>query len=114
MPEICPSGFVEDIEDVVKSEADIVPSIRRNEVVPRVKRKTKAQETSGDSFLPGTQKIYLKTWGCAHNSSDSEYMAGQLAAKGYTIVGTFAFTLLLVRSFTCKEGTAEHNLTSEF
>lgn len=35
----------------------------------------------------GTHKIYVKTWGCAHNSSDSEYMAGQLAAKGYSIVG---------------------------
>lgn len=31
----------------------------------------------------GTQTIYVKTWGCAHNNSDSEYMAGQLAATGY-------------------------------
>ena len=30
-------------------------------------------------------KVYVKTWGCAHNSSDSEYMAGQLAAQGYSI-----------------------------
>lgn len=109
MPEICPSGFVEDIEDVVKSEADIVPSIRRNEVVPRVKRKTKAQETSGDSFLPGTQKIYLKTWGCAHNSSDSEYMAGQLAAKGYTIVeDSSSADLWLLNSCTVKNPAEDH------
>lgn len=40
-----------------------------------------------DSIVPGTQRIYLKTWGCAHNSSDGEYMAGQLSAYGYKIVG---------------------------
>jgi len=37
--------------------------------------------------LPGTQSVYVKTWGCSHNNSDSEYMAGQLAAYGYTITG---------------------------
>jgi threonylcarbamoyladenosine tRNA methylthiotransferase CDKAL1 len=31
--------------------------------------------------VPGTARVYVKTWGCAHNSSDSEYMAGQLAAE---------------------------------
>ena len=36
----------------------------------------------------GTQSIYVKTWGCSHNNSDSEYMAGQLAAYGYIITGT--------------------------
>lgn len=33
--------------------------------------------------------MYVKTWGCAHNSSDGEYMAGQLAAYGYKIVGEY-------------------------
>ncbi|TWW79470.1 Threonylcarbamoyladenosine tRNA methylthiotransferase [Takifugu flavidus] len=27
----------------------------------------------------------MKTWGCSHNNSDGEYMAGQLAASGYKI-----------------------------
>lgn len=40
----------------------------------------------------GTQKIYVKTWGCSHNNSDSEYMAGQLAAYGYEITGQFCQT----------------------
>ena len=40
-----------------------------------------------NSNVPGFAKIYIHTWGCAHNSSDSEYMAGQLAAFGYEIVG---------------------------
>jgi len=46
-------------------------------------------KTEGPVFVvSGTQKIYVKTWGCSHNNSDSEYMAGQLAAYGYQIVGT--------------------------
>jgi threonylcarbamoyladenosine tRNA methylthiotransferase CDKAL1 len=37
--------------------------------------------------VPGVASIYVKTWGCTHNNSDSEYMAGQLAAYGYKLVG---------------------------
>ena len=37
----------------------------------------------GSSVVPGTQRIWVKTWGCSHNSSDSEYMAGQLADYGF-------------------------------
>lgn len=35
--------------------------------------------------IPGTQTIYTKTFGCSHNQSDSEYMAGQLSAFGYVL-----------------------------
>ncbi|CAL2236099.1 unnamed protein product [Prunus armeniaca] len=35
--------------------------------------------------IPGTQTIYIKTFGCSHNQSDSEYMAGQLSAFGYPL-----------------------------
>ena len=31
------------------------------------------------------KKIYVKTWGCTHNSSDSEYMSGLLAQAGYQV-----------------------------
>lgn len=40
---------------------------------------------NGFCTVPGTQTIYVKTFGCSHNQSDSEYMAGQLSAYGYTI-----------------------------
>lgn len=33
--------------------------------------------------LAGTQKIWIRTFGCSHNSSDSEFMAGQLQEYGY-------------------------------
>ncbi len=41
--------------------------------------------TSGDS-LPGKARVYVKTYGCSHNISDSEYMAGLLEEYGYTLV----------------------------
>ncbi|KNE63754.1 MiaB-like tRNA modifying enzyme, archaeal-type [Allomyces macrogynus ATCC 38327] len=43
---------------------------------------------SSDFYAPGKAKVYVRTWGCSHNNSDSEYMAGILASHGYTIVAT--------------------------
>jgi len=37
---------------------------------------------TGD-ILPGRQRIFVKTYGCAHNSSDSEFMMGLLRDYGY-------------------------------
>ncbi|KAF6159514.1 hypothetical protein GIB67_032285 [Kingdonia uniflora] len=37
------------------------------------------------SDIPRTQTIYMKTFGCSHNQSDSEYMTGQLLAFGYAL-----------------------------
>ena len=30
-------------------------------------------------------RVYVRTFGCAHNASDSEYMAGVLAAEGFDV-----------------------------
>ena len=35
------------------------------------------------SKVPGTQLIWIKTYGCSHNVSDSEYMQGVLTSYGY-------------------------------
>lgn len=35
---------------------------------------------------PGLAKIWVRTFGCSHNQSDGEYMLGQLAEHGYTLV----------------------------
>jgi threonylcarbamoyladenosine tRNA methylthiotransferase CDKAL1 len=92
---------LEDIEDLFSDGLDGMDAIRRknrqNVVVPKVKKKyrdTPPKEMQKidlvqvpedvSSFLPGRNTIYIRTWGCAHNSSDSEYMAGQLVAQGYT------------------------------
>lgn len=59
--------------------------------------------------IPGTQSIYIKTWGCAHNSSDSEYMAGQLASFGYKLIDDKnAADLWLLNSCTVKNPAEDH------
>ncbi|KAJ1458288.1 hypothetical protein M885DRAFT_436910 [Pelagophyceae sp. CCMP2097] len=37
------------------------------------------------AFLPERRSVYVRTFGCAHNQSDSEYMAGLLSAEGYVV-----------------------------
>lgn len=97
MPAAC-SEIVGDIEDLISSQ-DITPKERysnkrsvtfraRRKQNGQAKREGEAEEYSAPaSIIPGTQTIYIKTWGCAHNSSDSEYMAGLLAAYGYRLTG---------------------------
>jgi len=97
MPAAC-SEIIGDIEDLISSQ-DITPKERyssKRSVAVRVRRKHNGQvkheleveECSvPSSVIPGTQTIYIKTWGCTHNSSDSEYMAGLLAAYGYNLTG---------------------------
>ena len=83
---------IEDIEDIVsgKDAPEVARVVPKRHVLPkkiRTKAENKTERAEGDSHLPGTQSIFLKTWGCSHNNSDGEYMAGQLAAYGYTITG---------------------------
>ena len=70
----------------------MIESLLRKDVLPKARKGIKRtklldEKPISDSIIPGTQKIYIKTWGCSHNNSDSEYMAGQLAAYGYKIIG---------------------------
>ena len=53
--------------------------------------------------------MYVKTWGCSHNNSDGEYMAGQLAAYGYQIVDDkMTADLWLLNSCTVKAPAEDH------
>ena len=94
---------IEDIEDLFDLPNSDVTKTGANSslVVPKVKKKVKKgiiiqndqvkaplgnNQEEEECFLPGQAKIYVKTWGCSHNVSDGEYMAGQLAAQGYTVL----------------------------
>ncbi|XP_064605868.1 threonylcarbamoyladenosine tRNA methylthiotransferase-like [Liolophura sinensis] len=104
---------LEDIEDIVSTADNTSRPTGRKHVVTRLKKSRIESEAFGapvaDSHIPGTQKIYVKTWGCSHNNSDSEYMAGQLASYGYTITDdSRAADLWLLNSCTVKNPAEDH------
>ena len=58
---------------------------------------------------PGIGKVYVKTWGCAHNNSDSEYMAGLVSEYGYEITeNKLEADLWLLNSCTVKSPAEMH------
>ncbi|GLC56541.1 hypothetical protein PLESTB_001118500 [Pleodorina starrii] len=69
---------------------------------------------SSSGHLPGTQAVWVKTFGCSHNISDSEYMAGQLLDYGYRLVDDTSrdsADLWLINSCTVK-GPSQAGMTS--
>ncbi|NXV26791.1 CDKAL methylthiotransferase, partial [Rissa tridactyla] len=116
MPAACDS-VLEDIEDIVSAE-DLKPHDRqfvRKNVFPKVRKRNSQKNTQtdddppSDSIIPGAQKIWIRTWGCSHNNSDGEYMAGQLAAYGYKITDNSAEAdLWLLNSCTVKNPAEDH------
>ncbi|NXY86219.1 CDKAL methylthiotransferase, partial [Alcedo cyanopectus] len=94
MPAAC-DPVLEDIEDIVSAADFQAPrgQLGRRNVFPKVRKRSSQRHLQGDddppsdSIIPGAQKIWIRTWGCSHNNSDGEYMAGQLAAYGYKITG---------------------------
>ncbi|KAJ8458346.1 hypothetical protein OPV22_031272 [Ensete ventricosum] len=80
---------MEDIEDLVGAGAPPGLRLPVAAVGIKPKRKPKARlvrdPVDTGPQVPGTQTIYVKTFGCSHNQSDSEYMAGQLSAFGYAV-----------------------------
>ena len=58
--------------------------------------------------MPGKQNIYVRTYGCSHNISDSEYMAGLLADYGFKIVDDIQSAhACLLNSCTVKNPSQE-------
>ena len=123
---------LEDIEDIIENVAGADQQIgdrtknRANVVIPKVRKrvkrgsvgdadneKTYSNFTSGSAddinFLPGTASVYVKTWGCAHNSSDGEYMAGQLSEQGYKLTEDKEHAdVWILNSCTVKNPAEDH------
>jgi len=112
---------VEDIEDIIglndvapknryKNKPLMVPKVRKLKEKNNFKESSAAKlGTESTNFLQGNASVFVKTWGCAHNSSDSEYMAGQLAAQGYKITQDKDLAdLWLLNSCTVKNPAEEH------
>ncbi|KAK9110090.1 hypothetical protein Sjap_018150 [Stephania japonica] len=83
---------MEDIEDLVVGGGGggVAPGFRLPftsvGLNPKQQRPHPHKKSEPNPGIPGTQTIYMKTFGCSHNQSDSEYMAGQLSTFGYTLI----------------------------
>lgn len=116
----CNESVVEDIEDFINKDSEDVRRTNYKEaVIPhaRVKKLKKLATNPArcqkiDTSIgnaPATETIYVKTWGCTHNTSDSEYMAGQLASHGYIITDEPSDAdLWLLNSCTVKNPAEDH------
>ncbi|KAK1935202.1 Threonylcarbamoyladenosine tRNA methylthiotransferase [Phytophthora citrophthora] len=114
---------MDDIEDMIgEEELDraAMTSVRAPMVAPKAHyqedvktsastNSTASSSTSGDleakePSVPGTQLIWMKTYGCSHNVSDSEYMQGVLASYGYRFTqDADSAQLWLLNSCTVKD-----------
>jgi threonylcarbamoyladenosine tRNA methylthiotransferase CDKAL1 len=119
-------GIVDDIEDILKNDSqllndDLSRSGNKPYVLPKsviIKKSNELENNNSElnsfnndtsSNIPGLATIWVKTWGCTHNTSDSEYMAGQLAAYGYKIVDEpNDANLWLLNSCTVKNPAEDH------
>ena len=123
---------IEDIEDIAGGErgvesleVDLVPVRKRGKLVPKLGAGSRANQSlmdnlkehasadysssSSSPFVPGTATVYVKTWGCSHNSSDAEYMAGQLVAAGYPVTeDRDSADVWLLNSCTVKNPAEDH------
>ena len=76
---------IEDTGDLVKNlvlDKDKENNIKNKKLIS----KNKIKDESNKKHI----RIFIKTFGCSHNASDSEYMAGILASEGYEIVSNDA------------------------
>lgn len=120
---------IQDIEDLFDTSpgalAKRTGTANASYVIPKVKKKppkkgikidndipeAKNHDKDDDKcFLPGQAKIFVKTWGCSHNVSDGEYMAGILASQGYTVQDNdkYSADLWILNSCTVKNPSEDH------
>ncbi|GMH65228.1 hypothetical protein TrRE_jg4649, partial [Triparma retinervis] len=81
---------MDDIESITPSLPSKTRSTLPQSTIVTINKKKSSTTTPQPSLadnasIPGSQTIWLKTFGCAHNVSDSEYMAGLLNAYGYRL-----------------------------
>ena len=93
-----PSGDVGSADSRARRSKNVLPRALRKRKSKRADSANESDRPEADSFIPGTQSVYVKTWGCSHNTSDGEYMAGLLAAAGYSVIGTLSFLTKLALS----------------
>lgn len=102
---------VEDFEDL----ASLIPSPQDEDagvVLQRIAKRRDCETAEDFANVPGTQSIYVKTFGCSHNVSDSEVMMGQLQSYGYRFASSLEEAdICLINSCTVKNPSQEAMIT---
>ena len=84
------------IQNIISEKTQENPGKKRQIIT---KNKTKPEKNTSKK----NHRIYIKTFGCSHNASDSEYMAGILSSQGYEIVPSLELSdLTIINSCTVK------------
>ena len=84
------------IQNIISEKTQENPQKKRQIIT---KNKTKPEKNPSKK----NHRIYIKTFGCSHNASDSEYMAGILSSQGYEIVPSLELSdLTIINSCTVK------------
>ena len=84
------------IQNIISEKSQENPQKKRQIIT---KNKTKPEKNTSKK----NHRIYIKTFGCSHNASDSEYMAGILSSQGYEIVPSLELSdLTIINSCTVK------------
>ena len=90
-----------DIEDT----GDIINNIitEKNKDKNQKKKKIILKKNQTNDINKKNIRIFIKTFGCSHNASDSEYMAGILSSEGYQIVSSLESSdITIINSCTVK------------
>lgn len=77
---------MQDLEDLdISAIEGTRQPLLQAQVQRHLKRSVVVEPPTGckDANLPENCSIWVKTFGCAHNMSDSEFMAGQLQDHGF-------------------------------
>ncbi|ESL06451.1 tRNA modification enzyme [Trypanosoma rangeli SC58] len=94
--------FCADAAPTIATERSAFVNARRRNVPP-------AQRQDYGDGIPGNATVFVHTFGCGHNVSDGEYMAGLLAQTGYRITDVFNDAdVYLLNSCTVKNPSEEH------
>eukprot|EP00931_Biecheleriopsis_adriatica_P099896 TRINITY_DN7472_c0_g1_i1.p1 TRINITY_DN7472_c0_g1~~TRINITY_DN7472_c0_g1_i1.p1 ORF type:complete len:599 (+),score=97.65 TRINITY_DN7472_c0_g1_i1:40-1797(+) len=82
---------------------EVFRRLRPSSGASRAAERGTAEVAKASQLLPGRQKVHVKTFGCPHNQSDGEYLAGQLRDYGYTLVDSLEESdAIVINSCTVK------------
>ncbi len=99
---------MDDIEDIIPIEKVEKQKVKRRYQKHEKENKTYdpeslASKMTEKGLIPGSIKVCVKTFGCSHNMSDSEYMMGILVNEGFQIVDdVLECDIIIINSCTVK------------